>query len=102
MHSGSITLGGLQTNSSNVQGGLSSAKVATEPNTYGRNLRSRGLHELGPMTDHAGGRIRSPLESLAHRGNCETFALELARAALRLLRRSATVRCHHCRAIAED
>jgi hypothetical protein len=48
VHSGSLALSGTQTYSSKVQGGLLLAKAAPEPNTYHRNLRSRGLHKLGP------------------------------------------------------
>jgi hypothetical protein len=47
--SASIALSGPQTYSSSVQGGLLLAEAATEPNTYRRNLCSRGSHELGPI-----------------------------------------------------
>ena len=49
VHSGPLALDGAQTNSSSVQGGLLSAKTTPEPNTYRRNLRSRGSHELDPI-----------------------------------------------------
>jgi len=40
VHSGSVALGGPQTISSSLQGGLS-AKATPEPNIYRSNLRSR-------------------------------------------------------------
>ena len=49
MHSGSVALGGPQTNSSSLQSGLLSAKATPESNTYRNNLRSRGSPELGPI-----------------------------------------------------
>jgi hypothetical protein len=49
VHSGSVALGGPQTNSSSLQGGLLSAKATPEPNTRRSNLRSRGSRELGPI-----------------------------------------------------
>jgi hypothetical protein len=49
VHSGSVALGGPQTNSSSLQGGLLSAKATPEPNTYRSNLHSRRSHELGPI-----------------------------------------------------
>ncbi len=49
VHSGSVALGGPQTNSSSLQGGLLSAKATPEPNTYRSNLRSRGSQALGPI-----------------------------------------------------
>src|SRR6202050_1824432 len=49
VHSGSVAVGGPQTNSSSLQGGLLSAKATPEPNTYRSNLRNRGSYELGPI-----------------------------------------------------
>jgi hypothetical protein len=49
VYSDSVALGGPETNSSSLQGGLLSAKAAPEPNTYRRSLRSRGSHELDPI-----------------------------------------------------
>src|SRR5271157_5656727 len=69
VHSGSFALGGTQTNSSSVQGGPVSAKAAPEPNTYRRNLRSRRLHELGPIRRNMQARVsrRPPLGTVAER-----------------------------------
>jgi hypothetical protein len=44
----SIAASGSQANFSSVQG-LLLAKAAPEPNTYRRNLRGRGSHELAPI-----------------------------------------------------
>jgi len=49
VHSGSVAVGGPQTNSSSLQGGLLSAKATPKPNTYRSNLRNRGSYELGPI-----------------------------------------------------
>src|SRR5258708_16741666 len=49
VHRGSFVPGGLQTDYSSVRGGRLAAKAAPEPDTDRRNLRSRGLHELGPI-----------------------------------------------------
>ena len=65
----SIAMSDAQINSSNVEGGLLSVKAAPEPNTYRRNLRSRGSHELGPMGRNMPARVslRPLLGMLAER-----------------------------------
>lgn len=69
VHSGSVAVGGPQTNSSSLQGGLLSAKATPEPNTYRSNLRNRGSYELGPirLTMQARVNLRPLLGILAER-----------------------------------
>jgi hypothetical protein len=69
VHSSSPALGGPQTNSSSIHGGLLSAKATPEPNTQHRNLRNRVSHELDPtgLTMQARVSPRSFLVILAER-----------------------------------
>ena len=57
MHSGSLALGGPQTDSSSVRGGRLASKAAPEPNTDRRNLRGRGSQELGPVGPNMQARV---------------------------------------------
>ena len=71
MHSGSLALGGPQTDASSVPGRLLVAKAAPEPDTDCCNLRSRKSHELGPIGPNmpARGSPRPRLGILAERAS---------------------------------